>query len=162
MKVPTRGSGMVGRPRGRGSASMYGSMMKRPAPGMTGINAKVPRMMRPVQMPNRIEQRLCRSCGLISPVGCKLADRPEILQTLIELTMTSIDLMKDQMEGFPGEVCKRCMISINNFSKATDACVQYYYLDLIFPRVGVQLWPVGIDTYIQFHILFKFQKIFSS
>ena len=101
---------------------MYGSMLKRPAPnlgppGMAGINAKVPRMMRPVQMPNRIEQRLCRSCGLISPVGCKLADRPEILQTLIELTMISIDIMKDQMEGYPGEVCKRCMISINNFSK---------------------------------------------
>ena len=116
---------------------MYG--MKRPAPGMApgmaGINAKVPRMMRPVQMPNRIEQRLCRSCGLISPVGCKLADRPEILQTLIELTMTSIDLMKDQMEGYPGEVCKRCMISINNFSKAAGACVHLQAFDM--PDFGI-------------------------
>ena len=59
---------------------------------------------------------------MISPVGCKLADRPEILQTLIELTMTSIDIMKDQMEGYPGEVCKRCMISINNFSKGLLTC----------------------------------------
>ena len=119
-----RGRGMVGRPRGRGMPQFgtmnMGSVLKRPAPNLGGMgmnaNAKVPRMMRPVQMTTKIEQRLCRCCGLISPVGCKLAERPEILQTLIELTMTSVDLVKDQMEGYPGEVCKRCMVSINNFS----------------------------------------------
>ena len=120
-----RGRGMGIQYRGRGMGIQYGGvspgMLKRPGPAMGGMGmsptvAKMPRMMRPVQMANKVEQRLCRSCGLISPVGCKLSERQDLLQTLIELTMTGIDLVKDQIEGYPGEICKRCMVSINNFS----------------------------------------------
>ena len=39
---------------------------------------------------NLLEQKLCRSCGFINPVGCKLADRTDILQSLSELTNTPI------------------------------------------------------------------------
>ena len=86
-------------PAGRGVA---GNMMGGPA-------HKMPRMNMP-----RVEQKLCRSCGLVGPVGCKLAERPEVLQNLSELTLTPIDLVKDQVEGYPAEICRRCLSSITN------------------------------------------------
>ena len=46
--------------------------------------------MRPMMSSNLLEQKLCRSCGFINPVGCKLADRTDILQSLSELTNTPI------------------------------------------------------------------------
>ena len=120
--VAGNGRGMIN-PRGRPylnsqGAPMYrmvGPGMKRMAPrgaGMIGQGpAKVPRMNAP-----RIEQKLCRSCGMVGPVGCKLAERPEILQSLSELTLTSIDLVKDQLEGYPAEICRRCLTSISNYT----------------------------------------------
>ena len=116
------GRGMIN-PRGRPflnsqGAPMYrmvGPGMKRMAPrggGMLGQGpAKMPRMNAP-----RIEQKLCRSCGMVGPVGCKLAERPEILQSLSELTLTPIDLVKDQLEGYPAEICRRCLTSISNYT----------------------------------------------
>ena len=66
--------------------------------------------------PNAIEQKLCRSCGFINPVGCKLAERTDILQSLSELTNTPIDLTMDQIGGYPAEICRRCLSTVNNFS----------------------------------------------
>ena len=66
--------------------------------------------------PNVLEQKLCRSCGFINPVGCKLAERTDILQNLSELANTPIDLIKDQMEGYPAEICRRCLSTVNNFA----------------------------------------------
>ena len=77
--------------------------------GMIGPAPKMPRMNVP-----RVEQRLCRSCGLVGPVGCKLDERPEVLQNLSELTLTPIDLVKDQVEGYPAVICRRCLSSITN------------------------------------------------
>ena len=79
--------------------------------GMIGPAPKMPRMNLP-----RVEQRLCRSCGLVGPVGCKLDERPEVLQNLSELTLTPIDLVKDQVEGYPAEICRRCLSSITNLT----------------------------------------------
>ena len=65
---------------------------------------------------NLLEQKLCRSCGFINPVGCKLAERTDILQSLSELTNTPINLINDQMEGYPAEICRRCLSTVNNFT----------------------------------------------
>ena len=62
-----------------------------------------------------VEQSLCRSCGIINPVGCKLAERMHVLQALSEMTMTTFDLVKDQMEGYPGDLCRRCLSAVNTY-----------------------------------------------
>lgn len=90
--------------------------------GTGGLKRPMPRVG-PNMMPMKkvranvppVEQKLCRSCGFINPVGCRLAERTEMLAALSELTMTHIDLVKDQVEGYPGEICRRCMCSLNNF-----------------------------------------------
>merc|ERR1712203_52381 len=48
--------------------------------------------------------------------GCKLAERTDILQSLSELTNTPIDLTMDQIGGYPAEICRRCLSTVNNFS----------------------------------------------
>lgn len=107
-----RGGAMMNRRGGRMPIN-GNNMLKRPlVPNLLGVG---PKKMRPA-MPNMLEQKLCRSCGFINPVGCRLAERTDILEALSELTMTHIDLVKDQNEGYPGEICRRCLTSITNFT----------------------------------------------
>ncbi len=115
--------------RGRGSSGFVNGGQRLPLYA-SGATASCP-LKRPLPHPNMpglkkartalntsayIEQKLCRSCGFINPVGCKLSERADILESLTEFTMTHIDLVKDQNEGYPSEICRRCMSAVTNFA----------------------------------------------
>jgi hypothetical protein len=107
----------IGGPPAYGPPGSNGGL-KRPAGPRNGgmTNAKMPKLMRPNLLPNApMEQKLCRSCGLLGPVACRLVDRPELMQTLTDVTQTPIDLIKDELEGFPPDLCRRCSNALTSY-----------------------------------------------